>query len=234
MLVQGDNLHALKALLPYFRGQIKCVFIDPPYNTKSAFEHYVDNLEHARWLDMMFPRLELLRELLSDDGSIWVTIDDHEAHYLKVVMDEIFGRGNFVTSMVWNHRKSVQNDIVISLSHNHVLVYAKSNTSVALNRLSVDEGKYENPDNEPCGAWSATPFDAPNIRPNLTYAIRNPNTGEEYWPPKGRHWRTSEEEYWRLLANNEIVFGKTGGGVQYEVQHPKQHRGKPCFFVSYP
>jgi len=149
MLIQGDNLHALKALLPYFRGAVKCVFIDPPYNTKSAFEHYSDSLEHSKWLDMMVPRLELLRELLSDDGSIWVTIDDHEAHYLKVVMDEIFGRGNFVANMVWNHRKSVQNDIVISLSHNHVLVYSKNSTSVALNRLSVDEGKYENPDNDP-------------------------------------------------------------------------------------
>jgi len=106
MLIQGDNLHALKALLPYFRGAVKCVFIDPPYNTKSAFEHYSDRLEHAKWLDMMVPRLELLRELLAEDGSIWVTIDDHEAHYLKVVMDEIFGRGNFVCDIAWEKRYS--------------------------------------------------------------------------------------------------------------------------------
>lgn len=91
MLIQGDNLEALKALLPYYAGQVKCIFIDPPYNTKSAFEHYDDNLEHSKWLSMMYPRLELLRELLSEDGSIWVTIDDNEAHYLKVIMDEIFG-----------------------------------------------------------------------------------------------------------------------------------------------
>jgi len=210
LLIQGDNLHALKALLPYYRGQVKCIFIDPPYNTKSAFEHYADSMEHSQWLNMMFPRLQLLRDLLSEDGSIWVTMDDNEAHYLKVVMDEIFGRGNFITSIVWNHRKSVQNDIIISLSHNHVLIYAKNLKAVALNRLAVEESKYDNPDNDPRGAWSATPFDAPNIRPNLTYAIRNPNTGEEYWPPNGRHWRTSEAEYLRLLANNEIVFGKTG------------------------
>ena len=96
LLIQGDNLEALKALLPLQRGQVKCIFIDPPYNTKSAFEHYDDNLEHAQWLSMMLPRLQLLRELLRDDGSIWVTIDDNEGHYLKVLMDEVFGRGNFV------------------------------------------------------------------------------------------------------------------------------------------
>lgn len=101
MLIQGDNLHALKALLPYYAGQVKCIFIDPPYNTQSAFEHYDDNLEHAQWLSMMYPRMVLLRELLSEDGSIWVTLDDNEAHYFKVMCDEIFGRANFVANVVW-------------------------------------------------------------------------------------------------------------------------------------
>ena len=101
LLIQGDNLEALRALLPFYRGRVKCIFIDPPYNTKSAFEHYDDNLEHSQWLSMMLPRLQLLRELLSEDGSIWVTIDDHEGHYLKVLMDEVFGRGNFVANIVW-------------------------------------------------------------------------------------------------------------------------------------
>ena len=101
LLIQGDNLEALKALLPFYRGQVKCIFIDPPYNTKSAFEHYDDNLEHAQWLSMMLPRLQLLRELLREDGSIWVTIDDNEGHYLKVLMDEVFGRGNFVATAIW-------------------------------------------------------------------------------------------------------------------------------------
>ena len=101
LLIQGDNLDALQALLPFYRGRVKCIFIDPPYNTKSAFEHYDDNLEHSQWLSMMLPRLQLLRELLSEDGSIWVTIDDHEGHYLKVMMDEVFGRGNFVATFVW-------------------------------------------------------------------------------------------------------------------------------------
>lgn len=101
LLIQGDNLDALKALLPYYAGRVKCIYIDPPYNTKSAFEHYDDNLEHSQWLSMMYPRLELLRELLSEDGSIWVSIDDNEGHYLKVVMDEIFGRKNFLSTFVW-------------------------------------------------------------------------------------------------------------------------------------
>jgi adenine-specific DNA-methyltransferase len=210
MLIEGDNLDALKALLPYYAGQVKCIFIDPPYNTRSAFEHYDDNLEHSQWLSMMYPRLELLRELLSEDGSIWVTLDDNEAHYFKVIADEIFGRKNFIADIAWNHRKSVQNDVVISLSHNHVFVYGKDGTATGLNRLAIDEGRFENPDNDPRGPWSPTPFDAPAVRPNLTYAIRNPTTGEEYWPPKGRHWRTSQAEYLRLLSSNEIVFGKTG------------------------
>lgn len=101
LLIQGDNLDALKSLLPYYAGQVKCVFIDPPYNTRSAFTHYDDNLEHAQWLSMMVPRLELLRELLAEDGAIWVTIDDNEAHYLKVLMDAVFGRKNFLTSFIW-------------------------------------------------------------------------------------------------------------------------------------
>ncbi|OHP52399.1 site-specific DNA-methyltransferase [Neisseria sp. HMSC061B04] len=211
IIIQGDNLDALKSLLPFYAGSVKCVFIDPPYNTQKAFTHYDDGLEHSIWLNMMYPRLELLHEMLAEDGSIWITIDDREAHYLKVMCDEIFGRGNFVANIVWNHRKSVQSDIVISLSHNHLLVYAKSKDKVALNRLQlVDADKYSNPDNDPRGLWYATPFDAPNIRPNLTYPITNPNTGEEYLPPKGRCWRTTQDEYLKALADNRIVFGKTG------------------------
>lgn len=101
MLIQGDNLDALKALLPYYKGRVKCIFIDPPYNTRSAFEHYDDNLEHTQWLSMIYPRLELLRELMSDTGSIWVSIDDNEGHYLKIIMDEIFGRRNFIDTVIW-------------------------------------------------------------------------------------------------------------------------------------
>ena len=210
-LIFGDNLLALKALEQEFSGKVKCVFIDPPYNTGSAFSHYDDGLEHSIWLGLMRDRLEIIRQLLAEDGSLWITIDDNEAHYLKVMCDEVFGRGNFVANIVWNHRKSVQSDIVLSLSHNHILVFSKSKEIVSLNRLQVaDADKYDNPDNDPRGAWYATPFDAPQIRTNLEYPIENPNTGEIYYPPPGRHWRTTQEEYLKALADNRIVFGKTG------------------------
>ena len=211
-LIYGDNLLALKALEQDYAGKIKCVFIDPPYNTGAAFDQfgYDDGVEHSLWLSLMRDRLKLLKTLLRDDGSIWITIDDNEAHYLKVLCDEIFGRNNFIANIVWNHRKSVQNDVVISLSHNHILVYAKNKSLVALNRLAVDADKYENSDNDPRGPWYATPFDAPNLRPNLTYAIVNPNTSEEFWPPKGRCWRTTKDEYDRMFREGRIVFGKSG------------------------
>ena len=109
MLIQGDNLDALKALLPFYAGQVKCIYIDPPYNTRSAFEHYDDNLEHTQWLSLMWPRLELLRDLLSADGSIWVSLDDNEGHYLKVMMDEIFGRENFASTIIWQKADSPRN-----------------------------------------------------------------------------------------------------------------------------
>jgi adenine-specific DNA-methyltransferase len=133
LLIQGDNLEAIKALLPFYRGQVKCIFIDPPYNTQSAFEHYDDNLEHAQWLSMMLPRLQLLRELLSEDGSIWVTIDDNEGHYLKVPMDEVFGRGNFVANVLWQKRTSPDARIQLGAAHDHVMVFSKQIEKAAFN-----------------------------------------------------------------------------------------------------
>lgn len=127
MLIQGDNLEALKALLPFYSGQVKCIYIDPPYNTRSAFEHYDDNLEHTQWLAMMWPRLELLRDLLAEDGSIWVSIDDNEGHYLKVVMDEVFGRKSFVTAFIWQKVDSPNdNKVPITPDHEYVLCYEKN------------------------------------------------------------------------------------------------------------
>ena len=131
-LVQGDNLLALKALAPHFSGKVKCVFIDPPYNTGNAFAHYDDNLEHAKWLELMYPRLVLLRDFLADDGSMWVIIDDDESHYLKVIMDEIYGRKNFVANVVWQKKFSPQNDAKwFSDSHDHILIYAKNKEKMA-------------------------------------------------------------------------------------------------------
>lgn len=141
LLIQGDNLEALKALLPFYRGQVKCIFIDPPYNTKSAFEHYDDNLEHSQWLSLMLPRLQLLRELLREDGSIWVTIDDNEGHYLKVLMDEVFGRRNFVANVLWQKVYSERMDAVgFSADHDHLFCYQKS-SAFCLGRLSLAQNE---------------------------------------------------------------------------------------------
>jgi adenine-specific DNA-methyltransferase len=217
MLIQGDNLDALKALLPYYAGQVKCIYIDPPYNTGSAFEHYDDNLEHSTWLSMMYPRLELLRELLAEDGSIWVTIDDNEGHYLKVIMDEIFGRKNFIASVVWQSRYSRSNDASLSLSHNFINVYSRNpekwkTTRNRLPRSEKQAQQYKNPDNDSRGAWRAIPWDAPNIRENLSYPITTP-TGKIRHPPAGRCWSRTEEQWLELVKSGLAYFGKTGDGV---------------------
>ena len=125
MLIHGDNLLALKALEAEYSGQIKCIYIDPPYNTGNAFEYYDDGYEHSIWLSLMRERLEILQNLLADDGSIWITLDDNETHYCKILCDEIFGRKNFIADVIWNSRKSISNDAIISLNTNHILVYAK-------------------------------------------------------------------------------------------------------------
>ena len=155
LLIQGDNLDALKALLPFYAGRVKCIFIDPPYNTKSAFEHYDDNLEHSQWLSMMYPRLELLRDLLSEDGSIWVTIDDNEGHYLKILLDEILGRKNFVATLAWHKRISPANDAkYFSADIDHVLVAARNIGAWRPRRLERTDAQrdfYKNPDNDPRG-----------------------------------------------------------------------------------
>lgn len=191
LLIRGDNLLALKALLPFYRGRVKCIYIDPPYNTQSAFEHYDDKLEHSQWLSLMYPRLVLLR-MLAEEGSIWVSIDDNEGHYLKVIMDEVFGRNNFLANIPWQSRYSRSNDATLSLSHNHVIVYAinPNRWKVIRNRLPRTEeqaGQYKNPDNDPRGPWRAIPWDAPNIRENLSYPITTP-TGKVRRPPVRRCW----------------------------------------------
>ena len=216
LLIQGDNLEALKALLPFYRGRVKCIFIDPPYNTKSAFEHYDDNLEHAQWLTMMLPRLQLLRQLLSEDGSIWVTIDDNEGHYLKVLMDEVFGRGNFVTSFEWQKTLTRRNDAkIVSEAHDHILLYAKSANLITLKRQASGDRQratYTNRDQDSRGDWLAIPFHAPNLRPNLTYPITTPS-GRILMPPTGRCWSTTEEKFEELKADNRIYFGRNGDGM---------------------
>jgi adenine-specific DNA-methyltransferase len=217
LLIQGDNLLALKALIPFYAGRIKCIFIDPPYNTQSAFEHYDDKLEHSQWLSMMYPRLVLLRELLSEDGSIWVTVDDAESHYLKVLMDEVFGRRNFVSSAVWQKTTSARNDAqYFSSDHDHILIYARSRDLFKINRLgrtASADAAYKNQDNDPRGPWREIDYKCAKSaeeRPNLFYAIRHPITGEEVWPRRTRVWAYGKEEHERHLREGLLFWGKTG------------------------
>ncbi len=216
LLIQGDNLEALKALLPFYRGQVKCIFIDPPYNTKSAFEHYDDNLEHAQWLSMMLPRLQLLRELLREDGSIWVTIDDNEGHYLKVLMDEVFGRGNFVANVVWQKKYSPQNDAeFFSAMHDHVFVYARNAARWSRNlvpRTAKQDDAYKNPDEDPRGIWKASDLTRAEHRDRDFYAITTP-CGKQVYPARGRSWSRPPEEIQRLRTDNRLWFGKKGDAI---------------------
>lgn len=218
MLIQGDNLDALKALLPYFKGAVKCIYIDPPYNTRSAFEHYDDNLEHSQWLAMIYPRLVLLRDLLAEDGSIWVSIDDNEGHYLKVVMDEVFGRRNFVASAVWQKRYSRENRGAIGDVHEYIAVYAKSQERFKARRnlLPLDEQQakiYRNPYNpketDPTKRWRGLPMTAQGFRPNQMYEIVAPN-GRPHRPPEGRCWSMVEGEFNKLKAADRIHWGRDG------------------------
>jgi adenine-specific DNA-methyltransferase len=216
LIIQGDNLQALKALLPFYTGKVKCIYIDPPYNTQSAFEHYDDKLEHSQWLSMMYPRLVLLRELLSDDGSIWVSLDDREAHYFKVMMDEIFGRGNFIASNVWQKRYSRENREAIGDVHEYIMVYTKSPEQFKKSRnlvpLTEEQAKvYKNPNNDPKGRWRPIPMTAQegHATSEQFYEIITPS-GAVHKPPQGRCWGVAKATYERLLAENRVYFGKKG------------------------
>lgn len=215
MLIQGDNLEALKALLPYYAGQVKCIFIDPPYNTKSAFEHYDDNLEHAQWLSMMYPRMVLLRELLAEDGSIWITLDDNEAHYFKVLCDEVFGRGNFVANALWQKRTSPDARVQMGAAHDHLLVYARNVGRLKFDLLPISEkqrARYKNPDNDPRGPWVSSDFSAQGFRPNQMYTITSPS-GKCHQPPTGMCWKNTEDRFLQQVAEGRFWFGKSGNGV---------------------
>jgi adenine-specific DNA-methyltransferase len=208
-LIFGDNLLAIKALEQTFGAKVKCVFIDPPYNTGSAFTHYDDGLEHSTWLSLIRDRLEILRDLLANDGSIWITIDDNEGHYLKVLCDEVFGRKNFIGNVVWNH--SVQSKGYagkLSVHHNHIIAYQKSDSFVLRNLPRTEEHNvnYSNPDSDPRGPWRAGDVRNSLIRPNLMYDIKTPNGRIIKHPEKG--WRFSKETFERELAEGKIMFSK--------------------------
>ena len=259
LYIEGDNLEVLKLLQETYLGKVKMIYIDPPYNTgrdfvyndnfrQSAQEYIVNSgqldsegnrLEinsssegryHTNWLNMMYPRLKLAKDLLSDDGVIFISIDENEVRNLMEICNEIFGENNLVADIPWQSRASIQNDTDFSINHEYIIVYAKirrtvnrrlkeSNYKEWIKRdsfvckpLPLDKSNFDNPDNDPRGLWKADPFDAPNIRPNLTYEIINPNTGVKHLPPRGRCWRTDAFKFANALKDNRIVFGSNGNG----------------------
>ena len=216
MLIHGDNLLALKALENEYRGKVKCIYIDPPYNTGSAFAQYDDNLEHSIWLSMIKKRLLILKELLSDDGTIWISIDDDEQAYLKVLCDEIFMRSNFVCNIIWEKKFSPQNDAKwLSDSHDFILVYAKNKAIWKPNLLPRTAGmdsRYKNPDNDPRGPWTSSDFTARTYSANTDYPIVTPS-GRVVTPTKSRSWISTKEEFDRLVNDNRIWFGAKGNNV---------------------
>ena len=248
MIIRGDNLEALKALLPKYEGKIKCIYIDPPYNTGNEGWVYNDNVNdpkikkwlgevvgkegedlsrHDKWLCMMYPRLKLLHKLLSDDGVIFISIDDTEFSYLRLVCDEIFK--NFAEAIVWQKRTSPDARKKLSSGHEYVLIYTKNpDQNLGLKLLPL-EGKdaeaYTNPDNDPRGPWISSPFTAPGYRPNQMYPIVTP-TGKTVMPPKGRCWCNIEEVYQRLLSEGRMWFGADGNGVPRRKTYLSEREGR--------
>ncbi len=235
LIVEGDNLEALKALLPYYAGQVKCIYIDPPYNTGNEGWVYNDNVKsplitewlgkvvgkegetldrHDRWLCMMYPRLALLKEFLREDGVIFVNLDDNEAALCRVLMEEIFGRNNFIATIAWQRRISPDARLGLSQAHDHIIVFAKCSSKTVFNRLPLSGEQaagYKNPDKDQRGPWVSTDFTAQGWRPNQMYEIRTPG-GATYAPPPGRCWGNVEPEFNRLFKEGRMWFGRDGKG----------------------
>lgn len=226
MLIHGDNLLALKALESKFAGQVKCIYIDPPYNTGSAFEHYDDNLEHSIWLNLMRPRLEILWNLLDDTvGSLWISIDDSEQAYMRVLCDELFGRHNFVAQIVWQKRYSRENRESIGDVHEYILVYAKDTVSFKEVRnlvpMTEEQAKvYKNPNNDPRGRWRPVPMTAQagHATPDQFYEIKAPG-GKIHTPPAGRCWSLSKKTFEELLSDGRIYFGKDNNSQPNKIRY---------------
>lgn len=243
-LIFGDNLLALKALEQAFSGKVKCVFIDPPYNTGSAFTHYDDGLEHSIWLGLMRDRLEIIRHLLSEDGLLWITIDDNEAHYLKVLCDEVFGRINFLTNFVWqkSYGGGSKARWFVGL-HEHILCFAKDISKLPDMWLPPDPEavkkyyKYSDEKIRERGPYRLQPLATTSMdaRPNLRYSIAMPD-GREVWPEK--QWQWSRERVAHALENNEIVFTEKSGKTtvsykQYLRDAAGEERGrKPVSIIT--
>jgi len=237
LLVQADNLLALKALLPYYAGQVKCIYIDPPYNTGNEGWVYNDNVNspemkawlgkavgkeaedltrHDKWLCMMYPRLQLLREFLREDGAIFISIDDNEVGNLRLILDEIFSPANFIANLVWQKKYSPQNDAqFFSPMHDHILAYAKHLkrwTRNLIQRTDKQDKAYKNLDDDFRGPWKASDLTRPEHRDRDFYGIRTPS-GREVFPAKGRSWSRPPDEIERLRNDNRLWFGKNGDSI---------------------
>lgn len=237
LIIHGDNLHALKALMPHYAGRVNCIYIDPPYNTGNEKWIYNDNLNspmmkewlkgkspvdnedlerHDKWLCMMWPRLNLLRELLSEDGVIFVSIDDNEQHRLRMVMDEIFGEGNFVANIIWQKKFSPQNDAKwFSDNHDFIMCYGKDKEiwrPCLLPRTEKHNQRYSNPDKDSRGDWSSSGLDVRTYQKDYDFPIKTPS-GRIVHPPKGRCWRCSRKRFQELVDENRIWFGEKGNNV---------------------
>lgn len=229
-LIFGDNLLALKALEAEFAGKVKCVFIDPPYNTGSAFTHYDDGVEHSIWLSLMRDRLEIIRRLLSEDGSLWITIDDNEAHYLKVLCDEIFGRVNFIADVVWQKRISPDNRLRLGAAHDHIIVYGKSPlTQQSFNQLEISESRkkdFKNPDSDPRGPWASTDCTAQAGHGTASqfYTLTTP-AGRVIELPSKLCWRYTQERMTEEIQAGRIWFGKDGDGVPRKKTYLSEIKG---------
>lgn len=231
--IEGDNLEVLKLLQRGYAGKVKMIYIDPPYNTQKDFiyrddfsetiENYRAQIKlagqsnsetsgrfHSNWCSMIYPRLRLARELLSDDGSIFISIGEEEVATLKAICNEIFGELNFVGNIVWQSRTSISNDDEISSNHNHTLVYSKLRNELDFGGDEIDGSEYANPDNDPRGPWKCVPIDANHAGGDTQFPITNPNNGVDYYPPNGRSWAYNRDTVARLIAEGRIAFGTTG------------------------
>lgn len=231
MIIQGDNLEALKALLPFYAGQVKCIYIDPPYNTGSAFDQYDDNLEHTIWLSIMYPRLELLHELLAKDGAIFIQLDDNEHAYARVMCDEIMGRNNFVANVVWQKRTSPDNRLRLGNAQDYILVYVKNKgTEKNFNQLDVNKTRlkdFKNPDNDPRGPWASTDCTAQagHATKEQFYVLTTP-AGRIIELPDSLCWRFTEKRMQEEIATGRIWFGKNGQGVPRKKTYLSEIQGQ--------
>lgn len=219
MLIHGSNDGVLDAFGDGLNGQVKCIYIDPPYNNMESYTHYDDRDVHDVWINKLIQHTKRLKNILTEDGSIWISIDDYQMHYLKVAMDSVFGRENFVSTIVWEHRKSRENRKVFSNNHEYVLVYARDAKQFkdSRNRLPYDAEvlkRYKNPDHDPRGPWQSISLNvqAGHATKSQFFTIVSPN-GNEHYPPSGRCWMYNASRIAELVADNRIWFGKGSAGV---------------------